>query len=641
MKTNFSHLIPISIFPNWSIVLFLLVFFTGNGISQSAYRDSLEKVLPSAKEDTARIFILNELCWEYAFDDPEKSLAFGKKASDLSLKSAYWKGEFFASRYMARTCFGIEQGNKGEALLKHAIDIGKTHPINDRDMALAYNDLGIYLSSEVGEYEKALELYFEGLNYAKRGKNKVVEALIYVNICYAYHLLGDDDQIPPMANEAAIIFKEAGYDYQLACTYTILGSAHVKLGNLNKAKFFYENALPLFSDLGAIDRKSEVLNGLGNLYEQQNKWDLALDYYNQSLEIDLAIENQKNVAISYSNIAGIYFELGKLDTSTYLIEKALEIATEYGELPMLMTTYLYASENYKTKGEYEQAYNYLSLSQQIKDSIYSQEKRAEIIRLQEEYEAEKRKEEIRYLETENDKIVATSKLNYTLLISGISALLMIIVIGALIFKMRRDKEARTRSELERSLISLKSTALMAQLNPHLVFNVLNSIQGLVASEQIEKANTYISKFSKLMRQTLNLSQSDTIGIDVELSTIRQYFELEQLRFPNQISLEITNELPHSNLSIPPLLLQPLIENSIKHGIIPSNVPGSIKIHLFDKNGVACIKITDNGVGFKPGYIENDGLRITLERLKTLNPKNSLTIDHRKDPTVVEIMIHYN
>ncbi|MDP3557041.1 MAG: histidine kinase [Bacteroidota bacterium] len=206
------------------------------------------------------------------------------------------------------------------------------------------------------------------------------------------------------------------------------------------------------------------------------------------------------------------------------------------------------------------------------------------------------------------------------------------------------RKQNEKSKLAETIATLKSKALASQLNPHLVFNILNSIQGIISEGNIEKSNIYLAKFAKFMRNTLNLSKQSIVTLDKEIEITRQYVELELLRFSKDVQINI-QKLSHQNSNlIPPLTIQPFIENAIKHGIMPLiNKKGIINVTFEDQTNYFKIIVEDNGIGINGelNFTKGDGLRITLERLKILNNENTIILDSKKEPTRIILKINKN
>jgi sensor histidine kinase YesM len=220
-----------------------------------------------------------------------------------------------------------------------------------------------------------------------------------------------------------------------------------------------------------------------------------------------------------------------------------------------------------------------------------------------------------------------------------------IIFGALIFAMlwtfiywrirtiKRKHEVEKRVlAIEKELFDIQQKALQLQMNPHFIFNSLNAIQSFVISNDTDKAIHYLSKFSQLMRLILSNSRETSIPVKDELKAITHYMDIERLRFDNKFEydIEVDPEIDQEFMEIPPMIIQPFVENAILHGLIHSEEPGHILIKLkLEKNFIFC-SIEDNGIGRKKAQEIKDasgikkqsrGMLITRERLEILNKQN--------------------
>jgi LytS/YehU family sensor histidine kinase len=211
-------------------------------------------------------------------------------------------------------------------------------------------------------------------------------------------------------------------------------------------------------------------------------------------------------------------------------------------------------------------------------------------------------------------------------------LLMVFVLIALVwwganYRLRKkQKLAKEKAETERRIAELRLSALRAQMNPHFIFNAINSIQHFVLQNDSEHAYNYLAKFSRLIRLVLDQSQSESIPLEQELKMLHLYIELEQLRFerPFTYKIEVDPELEEDNIKIPGMLVQPFIENAIWHGLLQKkDGEAKIMISFRKKAGFTEITIEDNGVGREAaaaikqdkGERRSYGLQITEERLR--------------------------
>ena len=172
------------------------------------------------------------------------------------------------------------------------------------------------------------------------------------------------------------------------------------------------------------------------------------------------------------------------------------------------------------------------------------------------------------------------------------------------------------------------TALRGQMNPHFIFNSLNSIQHFITNRDKTEAINYLSKFSKLIRKILENSRENTVSLSNELQLLELYIQLEQLRFSNKFEYQIVvdEKIDIENTEIPPLLIQPYIENAILHGLINKNGEGDLYLSLEKNNGLIICKIEDNGIGrakaqeIEQGKVSRHkslGITVTEERISGL------------------------
>lgn len=190
-------------------------------------------------------------------------------------------------------------------------------------------------------------------------------------------------------------------------------------------------------------------------------------------------------------------------------------------------------------------------------------------------------------------------------------------------------------EANRARAELELRALQMQMNPHFVFNALNSIQSYVMNQDTLTANLYLSKFSRLIRLFLDSSRSKFIPLAEEIKLLTLYIELEKIRFENKFEFEIVaDSMVNKYVEIPTMILQPFIENAINHGLRYKHQKGLLSIRFYKELGYLICKIEDNGVGrnnaekiqgkSSKGY-KSQGLKITTERLTTYNKINDANI----------------
>jgi LytS/YehU family sensor histidine kinase len=188
------------------------------------------------------------------------------------------------------------------------------------------------------------------------------------------------------------------------------------------------------------------------------------------------------------------------------------------------------------------------------------------------------------------------------------------------------------AELRNKTSELEMQALRAQMNPHFIFNSLNSINRFIMQNEQEQASEYLTKFSRLVRHIFQNSQDAYITLEEELETLKLYLDLETLRFDDHFKYHISihPDLEISSLRVPPLIIQPYVENAIWHGLMHKEEDGSVEIEIFPENEHLVIIIRDDGVGRKMAaalgsksatHHKSMGLKITADRIALFNHSN--------------------
>jgi anti-sigma regulatory factor (Ser/Thr protein kinase)/cbb3-type cytochrome oxidase subunit 3 len=243
--------------------------------------------------------------------------------------------------------------------------------------------------------------------------------------------------------------------------------------------------------------------------------------------------------------------------------------------------------------------------------------------------------ELQYSYTANDKRYATYAFaidhtwlsgfayNATMLLWLVGMVLMTklwlttILVCLLMYFYFRKRLRKARDQARKTNLELQS--IQSQLNPHFIFNALGSLQGLINKNEIDKTNFYLTGFSRLLRNTLQNSGREMVPLDVEMANIENYIRLEQLRFGFRFKISADEVVSHMQLEVPSLLIQPVVENAVKHGISGLGVEGLLEVMFKIENTDLLITIRDNGHGFENNLqTKGKGIWLMNERIKLLN-----------------------
>jgi LytS/YehU family sensor histidine kinase len=196
----------------------------------------------------------------------------------------------------------------------------------------------------------------------------------------------------------------------------------------------------------------------------------------------------------------------------------------------------------------------------------------------------------------------------------------LIVSSLLILRSSRQKR------IANQMLALKS--LRSQMNPHFIFNALNSVNSFISTSNERAANKYLSEFSRLMRSVLDNSEHNFIPLSSEINMLKLYLNLEHLRFKEKFdyNFEVSEQLDIDQFEIPPMLVQPYIENAIWHGLRYKKEKGFLKVEMIEENGAVKISIEDDGIGRKAS-----------QEIKTSNQKAKTSTGIKNISTRLEVL----
>ncbi|NQX92405.1 MAG: histidine kinase [Flavobacteriales bacterium] len=214
---------------------------------------------------------------------------------------------------------------------------------------------------------------------------------------------------------------------------------------------------------------------------------------------------------------------------------------------------------------------------------------------------------------------------------GIVALTVVGYIIYLLFRFFLDR-SRKNALAEARISQLERSALQAQMNPHFIFNSLNSIQSYIANNENDKANRFLAKFARLIRSMLNHSRAQKISLNEEIDSLRLYLDLEKMRFKSKFDYEIVvdEDIDDSDIMLPPLLIQPYLENAIIHGLAQKRSQGKVTLLYLLVGKYLVVTVTDNGIGIEKSKSQKGqntslhksvGMTITQKRLEMLDEGN--------------------
>ncbi|HLT51667.1 MAG TPA: histidine kinase, partial [Arenibacter sp.] len=321
---------------------------------------------------------------------------------------------------------------------------------------------------------------------------------------------------------------------------------------------------------------------------------------------------------AYANAAMAYLGADDYQKAENYARESLTLSEMQGNLFLQKSAWGTLADVFTSKGDYRNALEAHIKYSAFKDSLNNQNRRVEINRKQMAFNFEKERS------LAQAEIKRQTDIKRVSIGSGIG-LVIALVSGFVLYKRRKDALGQKREAEFQALVSdTELKALRAQMNPHFIFNSLNSIGDYILKNDNRSAHDYLAKFSQLMRTVLENSEHREIPLSEDLSFIELYLQVETKRFPGKFSYTIHVEegLDVENILVPPLILQPFIENSIWHGFKDKENNGHITIGFRKKGNILLCSVDDDGIGRGNNTSvprkKSMGIAITENRIKILN-----------------------
>ena len=620
------------------LMLFTAFFAANISFAQNKVLDSLLTDLKKADTDIKKAELLNAIASEYIENDPAKMAEYAHKALEIAENKGFEKNKADAWFNMGNA--NIMMSNYPEALksftnaqsIYEKLKRENTNAGEEINGSLAktYGSIGI-VCSEQANYAKALEYYFKALKIYREEKQENIVLRLYNNIGIVYKTQAEYDKALNYFYKALELQKKTG-DNTAATTITNIGNIYLIQKEYAQALKSYTEAQQLFNKTENKRGEAELYNSFGNYYAENGDKKKAEQYYQKGLSIFESNGEKYGASASLAFLGNLYASQGKENRALAYLKKSSAFAEETGVIEQVKDSEKSISELYEKQGNYKEALLHYKKYSVARDSINNAENIRNIVKEEMNYEME-RKAALQKIENEKREAIYLEKSkrkNQQMLFTALFILLLF-GIAFLVYSRLQIKKTLT---LQKDLAEYEQKALHLQMNPHFVFNCLGSISSFIVQNGTDSAIKYLSKFSKLMRLTLEYSKESLIPIDKEIEGLQNYLELEQLRFNKLFDFSITKD-PNieDDMAIPPLLLQPFVENAIMHGLVPKKEKGDIRIDFTVANDKLICTVTDNGIGFTKSkqMKENSvtvhksmALEITRKRLEVIQAFTSKT-----------------
>ncbi|RKS21869.1 tetratricopeptide repeat protein [Flavobacterium endophyticum] len=621
-----------------ALFICFFILFYADFYSQEKTIDSLKGVLEHSKNDIDRTVLLNAIATEYMSSDPKMMQEYATKALELSQRIKYKIEE--GNAYLNLGNVNVILGKYAAALdhFYNAQNIFETEITSDaknrleikKGLARAYGSLGIVFS-EQSNYAKALQYHLKAVKVYEEIKDEGRMARIYNNIGIVYQALKEDFKALDYFIKAQKLQEKTG-DMTVGITTTNIGNIYLRQKNYPKALEYYTKSKNTFDKSKDVRGLGELYNNLGSYYSQTGNPTMALENWNKAIAEFRSIDDKFGISDTYSHLGNFYFSQKKYNEALENANNALRLAKELDVLEQTMNSQKLISAIYEAQNNPILAFQHYKLYTTAKDSLISHENIRKSVQAEMNFDFEKR--EALQEEAHEKKELLFKEQNKRYRLQTIFGALLVLLFFGIIFLIYNRMQLKKTLTLQKELAEYEQKALHLQMNPHFVFNCLGSISSFIVQNGTDSAIKYLSKFSKLMRLTLEYSKESLIPIDKEIEGLQNYLELEQLRSDKMFNFSITkSDEIEDDVALPPLLLQPFVENAILHGLIPKKEVGKIDIEFLLQGESLICTIVDNGIGFEKSQElkassvsihKSMALDITRKRLEMMEAVTSKT-----------------
>lgn len=545
-------------------------------------------------------------------------------------------------------------------------NLQKDNNLKTADQKAMFSLILAHAKSFTTDKKNSEKLLIDALKHAKRSRIKLISSYILKYISNFF--LKQEDY------ENAILYNQKGLDlaskmnsrFCEAHHFFELGSIQLQINNYIEARSYFKNALSKVIDLNAKHLEGKILGSLGKSHEKNLQTKKAINYYQRALICFYSIEDFSGVATIHKDLGKSYFlnnnlslaeknyslsrsyleefdnqnqlaellhyqaelslEMGDVKKARKLIQKSIEIRAKSNNDIALYNSYLLHSKISKSLNKFEEAYFYLDKYATYQDSLNIQRTRERLAELSKLYQAEQKEKRILEQQKEikehtNNQLIKEQQLENTQLknkqiitILIFSIVLFISILVIIYFKTKQNKLKKQQKETE-----LKQTLLRSQMNPHFIFNSMSIIQSYIYDNDLKNSSKFLVNFSRLIRLILENSAKEFIKLNLEIEILERYLKIQKNRFEERFNYEIVNydNLDTASILIPPMLLQPFIENSLEHGELHKVRNGKIRITFKIENDLLIFVIEDNGIGRQAA---------AEKKVKDLNKHDSMAID---------------
>lgn len=643
---------------NLSLLSIGLVYFLLSTLSLSAQSitDSLERLLDIERDSSKRVKLMVDLSRELQRDAQKTNEAIQLATDAVKIASSKDSSLYAHSLNNLGLLLRYDQQYKPAlALHVRAFHLVEKATDNGIEKMTYANNAGV-AARYANSYDVAVKYYLFALNIAEREKNMRNIEIACNGLGNAYIAIpGRESLALEYLERALLTAKQERNKRGEAIQYLTIGGYYDKLKQYEKARTYFNKLIQINKQIGDKKGIAMSLKALGDSYlNAGDDLDLAERYYHLSLSLFREINDKLQQANALLRLGQVSYIQKKYYRSISQLEKSASLSQQVKSKALLQATALATSSAYEALKNYPLALKHYKLSRDYQDSINLDKQNVEIASINRQYNIAKKETEIELLKAEHtineaklSKHASSMRNRGIIILLLIALFITLSIVYFLQYRYRQNQEKANKRLLnakqkhlkavyEKNLAQAEILSTQMRINPHFLFNCLNAIKILIQQSKNKEAIKYLIMLARFSRSVLETTNMATHTLIEELNLIKLYIELEKNRFDDTFVYNIENTLGEDTkeIKIPPMLLQPFIENAIWHGLIPSEKKlKKLQLSVTETEHGAYIVIDDSGIGrFQAsrrikGH-ESRGTEITNKRIQLFNNTHSANIEYK-------------
>lgn len=544
-------------------------------------------------------------------------------------KSAGVSAVKLADTYNQLGRIAMKMANWNQAIVAYALAWQNyTTNKNNPGRVFILNNMAAFLN-QFNAVSKAKLMYHYALKIIP-DSHSVFAGDIHMNLGSSYLNSGELLHAKWHLSQSERIYERLGNAYKMALLNGLWAKFFLFSHNSKKSRCALDQAMTYFKSNGFLKEYSEALLDYAETYSISNS-DSTHHFLQQLLAFIQENKVASMAAQSHLAMGEFYLKHGRFQDAKGMYQRASSVAIESNNLVHLKSAHLGLLSCFHGLGDDEAVRNELQWYTRVRDSLGSHgiDIAKKLSLLMDSYSSNQSM--LKEINRENNYKRSQREVQreYGLALLTVLLALAISAIVLLLAYIKRREQQNVRVRLESDLAGLQG-----MINQHFIANTMNAIKSLVAQKKNDTADVYLNKFSALLRGVLQQSKDTLIPLEDELQFLRLYIDLEQLRFPGQIefSLLVDPQIDSSNVLIPAMIMQPIVENSIQHGRKGESGPLNLRIKIFKQDLVLVCLLEDDGIGLEASQIQQKsthtsyGLELTKKRVKLLGNQLDVPVD---------------